>query len=159
MIRIFFVGLLKGLLVGGLCAYGLYAILPQVMAGWLGYVFAAVVGILVGLIAGKPIWAKGASIEASLKAFVGALLGGGILFGLRYLAVDIPEIMNVPSEAIGQHPFASLMSVATILALIYEVDNGVGSNPNSQPKRVATSLSSSVDSADETERAKRSAKR
>src|SRR5271165_4338682 len=97
----FLVGLLKGLLVGGATSYGLFVVFPSVMAGFLGYLFAALVGVLTGLIAGKPIWSKGASIEASLKAVFGAILGAGILFGLRYIPFDIPAIWEFPRADVG----------------------------------------------------------
>lgn len=126
MLKRLLLGLVIGLVVGGGIAYGLFQLLPGAMAGGLGYVFAAVTGILVGLVAGKPIWAKGALIEAGLKATIGAALACGLLFGLRFLHVDIPAIADIPHEEIGRHAITSLASIATLLAVFYEIDNSGG---------------------------------
>jgi hypothetical protein len=126
MLKRLVVGLVIGVLVGGLAGYGLFQILPTAMAGGFGYVFAAVVGVLVGLVAGKPIWAKGALIEAGLKAFIGALLGCAILFGLRFLGFSVPALAGIGEATIGRHPIGSLLSIATVLAVFYEIDNSGG---------------------------------
>jgi hypothetical protein len=116
-------GLAIGIVLGGGIAYGLFKVLPDAMSGGLGYVFAAVTGVLVGLVAGKPIWAKGALIEAGLKATIGAALACGILFGIRFLHLDIPAIADIPSAELGRHAITSLTSIATLLAVFYEIDN------------------------------------
>jgi hypothetical protein len=123
MLKRLVVGLILGLVIGGLIGYGLFQVLPTVMGGVLGYAFAAATGVIVGLVAGKPIWAKGGAIEAGLKAFVGALLACGMLFGLRFLSLKIPALAGFPEAEIGRHPLASLMAISTLLALFYEADN------------------------------------
>src|SRR5690242_8768720 len=88
MLKRLLLGLLIGLAIGGLIAgvaiegLGLLSFTGTGGAA-LAYVFAAVTGVLVGLVAGKPIWAKGGQIEAGLKAFFGALLGAGLMFAIR----------------------------------------------------------------------------
>ena len=57
-------GILKGLVLGGLVGFGLVKLGMAVPAAWLAYVAAAITGVLIGLIAGKPIWAPDARIEA-----------------------------------------------------------------------------------------------
>lgn len=126
MIKRLVLGLVIGLVLGGGVAFGLFKLLGDVMSGGLGYVFAAVTGILVGLVAGKPIWAKGAMIEAGLKATIGAALACGLLFGLRFLHVEVPAVADIPPGEIGRHAIASLASIATLLAIFYEVDNSGG---------------------------------
>ena len=116
-------GLVTGLVVGALLGFGLLQVFGAPMAGGLGYVFAAAVGVLVGLVAGKPIWAKGAAVEAGLKAFIGALAGCALLFGIRYLPVTVPALAMIPAATLGRHALASLMTVATVLAIFYELDN------------------------------------
>lgn len=103
MLKRLLVGIVLGVVIGGLLGFGLFQVLPGAMAGVLGYPFAAATGVLVGLVAGKPIWAKGAQIEAGLKAFVGALLSMGILFGLRFLGLTIPEVAGIPAAELGRH--------------------------------------------------------
>ena len=77
-------GLIKGLLVGGVVALVLVKGLGVVSFGAaLAYVAAVATGALTGLVAGKPVWARGARIEAGVKAFAGALLAAGAMFVLR----------------------------------------------------------------------------
>src|SRR5258708_26985803 len=108
MLKRLLIGLAVGILVGGLAGYGLFQVLPSAMAGGLGYVFAAVVGVLVGLVAGKPIWAKGAAVEAGLKAGIGALLACAILFGLRFLSFHVPALAGIPEATLGRHAVGAL---------------------------------------------------
>lgn len=127
------VGILKGLVVGGLIGFALLKLgAPLFVGGWafLAYVMAAVTGIVVGLIAGKPIWAKDAKIEAGMKAFVGALLGAGLMFGLRKLALPLADavphalgLMTKDSLALGEFPMTALAMVAAVLGGFYEADN------------------------------------
>src|SRR5271169_810661 len=98
MLRRLLVGLILGLIVGGLVAAGLVAGLHQTLFGAdtggsaFAYLAAAVTGVLTGLVAGKPIWASGAKIEAGLKAFFGALLGAGLMFALRHWGGALPPL-------------------------------------------------------------------
>ena len=119
-------GLLIGLLVGGVLGYALLQLMGDPMGGLLGYAFAATVGVLVGLLAGKPIWAKGAAVEAGLKAGIGALAACLLLLGLRYIPISIPALAMIPGARLGYHALGSLMAVATVLAIFYELDNTDG---------------------------------
>src|SRR6516225_980623 len=90
MVRRLFVGFIVGLFVGCAVAAGLVAGLRVHEFADLGtggvvlaYLSAALTGVLTGLVAGKPIWATNAKIEAGLKAFFGALLAAGLMFVLR----------------------------------------------------------------------------
>ena len=57
----------------------------------LAVIAAALTGVLVGLVAGKPIWAKDAKIEAGMKAFIGALLAAGLMYAVRrFLTMPVP---------------------------------------------------------------------
>ena len=100
MLKRLLFGLLFGLLVGGLLAaavikgVGMFAFTGSTGAVVLAYVFAAVTGVLVGLVAGKPIWASGGQIEAGLKAVVGGGAVGGALawsFARRGVSVTVVE--------------------------------------------------------------------
>src|SRR5262249_22959990 len=91
----------------------------------LAYIFAAATGVLVGLVAGKPIWARGGQIEAGLKAFFGALLGAGLMFALRNwltLTLDL-DFIHAGHGVIGSLAAASLPLIAMLLGGFYEIDN------------------------------------
>lgn len=130
MLKRLLLGLVIGLVIGGLVAgiaiEGL-GIMYFTGAGGaaLAYVFAVVTGVLVGLVAGKPIWAKGGQIEAGLKAFVGALLGAGMMFAIRtWLGVTLDlGAIHAGHDLVGNLPAASLPLIAMLLGGFYELDN------------------------------------
>lgn len=127
------VGILKGLVVGGLLGFALVKLgMGLFVGGWafLAYIAAAITGIFVGLIAGKPIWAKDAKIEAGMKAFVGALLGAGLMFGLRKLQVPLADavpaafgVMTKDPQTLGTFPVTGLALIAAVLGGFYDADN------------------------------------
>jgi hypothetical protein len=134
MLRRLLVGLVIGFIVGGLVAAGMVAGLHIVDFAFitggvaLAYVAAAVTGVLTGLVAGKPIWASGAKIEAGLKAFFGALIGVGLMFALRQwvrVSLDLGGIGAGGPDMIGNLPAVSLPLVAAVLGGVFELDNTV----------------------------------
>lgn len=133
MIKRLLYGLVFGLVVGGLLAAALVKGLGMVAfvgtgGAALAFVFAAVTGILVGLVAGKPIWASGGQIEAGLKALFGAFLATGLMFAMRrWLHVDLNlgSLGLGPAEAteLGSLPAVTLPVIAMLLGAFYEADN------------------------------------
>jgi hypothetical protein len=124
MLKRALVGLLKGVLIGAVlgltCVYGLGM---PVFAAWAAYLVAVVTGALTGLVAGKPIWAKGARIEAGLKSGVGALLAAGAMFAIRQW-LNVPVNLGALGHGlVGELPIASIPLVAATLALLFELDN------------------------------------
>lgn len=127
------IGILKGLVVGGLMGLGLVKLgLGLFVGGWafVAYIAAALSGVVVGLIAGKPIWAKDAKIEAGMKAFVGALLGAGLMFGLKKLQLPLADtvpaafgIMTKDPQTLATFPVTALALIASVLGGFYEADN------------------------------------
>src|SRR5215471_2010458 len=122
MLRRLLLGLVIGLLMGGLVAAGLVAGLGQTTfvgtsGAVLAYLAAALTGVLTGLVAGKPIWASGAKIEAGLKAFFGALLAAGLMFALRqWVKVEVPETAITPAgHYLGDLPATALPIIAALL--------------------------------------------
>jgi hypothetical protein len=133
MLKRLFVGLFLGAVVGAILA----AVLVQGLgvmsfdASTLGaagaYLAAAVVGVLTGLVAGKPIWSQDGKIEAGLKAFFGALIALGGMFVLRqwvHVNVDLTALKasSGPTD-LGQLPAVSLPIIAAILGGFFELDN------------------------------------
>lgn len=141
-------GLVKGLLIGALLGFGL----AKLGLGAPGLIIAlgaaALCGVLVGLVAGKPIWAKDAKIEAGMKAFVGAFLGAGLMFAARkWLTMEVTLPLQglvdaqASSGAIGMLAITSLAMITAVLGGFYEADNdpaeGQGQGGATTGKRVA----------------------
>lgn len=128
------IGLLKGLILGGLVGYGVAALGFAAPGAIIAYIGAAVVGMLVALVAGKPIWAKDARIEVGMKALAGAILGPGLMWLSRQfltmaLPLDpqlIPGVALEGSVALGTFAITSLAMVAAVLAGFYDADNQSG---------------------------------
>jgi hypothetical protein len=142
MLRRLLVGLVLGFIVGGLVAAGMVAGLKVPLfvgtaGAALAYLAAAATGVLTGLVAGKPIWATGAKIEAGLKAFFGALIGVGVMFALRQWAgawtLDLSAIGAGGPGAVGELPAASLPLLAAVLGAFFELDN-TGGGEEAEPK-------------------------
>jgi len=135
MLKRLIFGLLFGLFVGGVLAVavikglGMTAFATSGAGVALPYVFAAVTGVLVGLVAGKPIWASGGQIEAGLKAIVGAAIAAGAMWAMRRwlnFEVDLHTLAAatpaVPTAA-GDLPVVTLPLIAAVLGGFYEADN------------------------------------
>jgi hypothetical protein len=132
MLKRLLLGLVIGLVVGGLVAGVAIEVLGLMSFAGAGgaalaYVLAALTGVLVGLVAGTPIWARGGQIEAGLKAFFGALLGAGLMFAMRTwlgVSVDLTALHAASGpDVVGNLPAASLPLIAMVLGGFYELDN------------------------------------
>lgn len=134
MIGRLLVGILKGLVLGALVGFGLVKVGMAFPGAVVAYLAAAVTGVLIGLIAGKPIWAKDAKIEAGMKAVVGAILGAGLMFAARrWLAAPVPSGLltavhvDAPTDAavatMGYFGMTSLAAIAGLLGGFYDADN------------------------------------
>jgi hypothetical protein len=137
MVGRFLVGVVKGLIVGGLVGYGLSRLGYGAPDALIAYLAAAATGALVGLVAGKPIWAKGAAVEAAMKAVFGALLGAGLMFAARKwlvqpLPIDLGPALAAPNASLGEAEghgslggvaVTSLAAVAAVLAGLFDADN------------------------------------
>lgn len=146
MLKRLLFGLLFGLLVGGLLAaavikgVGMFAFTGSAGATILAYVFAAVTGVLVGLVAGKPIWASGGQIEAGLKAFVGAGIAAAAMWAMRHwlsLDLNLHSLGVGPAipTAAGLLPVVTLPVIAGVLGAFYEADN----TPSTEDEKSAKS--------------------
>jgi hypothetical protein len=139
MVRRLVVGLILGLIVGGVVAAGIVAGLGQLEflgtgGAVLAYLAAGLTGVLTGLVAGKPIWASGAKIEAGLKAVFGALIGAGLMFALRQWGGGFrPDLgfIHAGHGPVGDLPAASLPLLAAVLGAFFELDNTGGGEQES----------------------------
>ncbi len=128
-------GLVIGIVMGALAAAAVVkglGVVTFVDHSILAYAAALATGAFVGLVAGKPVWARGAWIEVGLKAFFGALLAAGGMFALRKwagMSVDLSAI-GAGAGQIRDLPAATLPMVATVLSIFYELDN---TDPPAEP--------------------------
>jgi hypothetical protein len=173
-------GLIFGLFVGGLLAAAVVKGLGELSFGPTGggaalaYVFAAVTGVLVGLVAGKPIWASGGQIEAGLKAVVGAGIAAAGMWAMRRwlnVELDLHGIGAGPlaPTAAGHLPAVTLPAIAGLLGAFYEADNtpepedkaekskGKAATPSKVKARVAEAAAEEAE--DELEPPKKAAKK
>jgi hypothetical protein len=144
------IGIVKGLLVGSLLGFGLVKLGLAMPGALLAYLAAAVTGVITGLVAGKPIWAKDAKIEAGTKAVVGALLGVGLMAAARnWLMIPLPISLGslAPEHAtLGGFAMTALGGIAAVLGGFYEADNdssgeeeqapALSGKKEGQPKRI-----------------------
>ncbi|HXX70370.1 MAG TPA: hypothetical protein VEK07_24530 [Polyangiaceae bacterium] len=145
MVRRLVVGLVLGLIVGALLAAGLVSLKWTTFSGGggalLAYASAVCTGVLTGLVAGKPIWASEARIEATLKAVFGALISAGLMYALRRWAgtwtMDLSAFGAGGPAAAGQLPAVSLPLIGAGLGALFELDNTGDKEPKRVPKKDA----------------------
>lgn len=138
MIKLF-IGILKGSVLGGLIGYGAYA--AQFQSEVLAWVTYAVIGALVGLVVGKPIWSvltdKNATSFASiLKAIVGAGIGVGLYaLARKFLGFEVP-LTFLEETARPFHAWPMLMGAAVggLWGGLIELDDAFDDPPPSQKK-------------------------
>lgn len=122
-------GIVLGALVGAaVAALAVKVLMITTLGALVAYPMAVLVGVLTGLVAGKPIWAKGARIEAGLKAVFGALLAAGLMYALRTwvgFEVDL-SAFGLGQGALGQLSAVVFPTIAVLLSLVFEVDNLFG---------------------------------
>lgn len=132
-----FIGIVKGLIVGSLLGFGLVKLGLGMPGAVIAYLAAALTGVVIGLVAGKPIWAKDAKIEAGTKAFVGALLGVGLMAAARnWLMLPLPFSLGplAPQDAtFGGFAMTALAGIAALLGGFYEADNDSTGEEESTP--------------------------
>lgn len=153
MLKRLLAALLEGAVPGAAVAYALSRLGVETAATM--YAAAALVGVLTGLIAGRPIWARAAKIEAGLKATAGAFIALVVLYALRKwlpnVRVDLGAF-GAGAGAIGSVPWASLPAIGVALALVLEIDDAFGADPPAPPRvRAATESSLASPAAPEPE--------
>lgn len=139
MIGRLILGFIKGALASAVFAAALvYGLKLTSWAAPLAFTMAVVAGIFTGLIAGKPIWQKGAKTEAILKAVVGAGLAAGAMYAARKW-LTMPFDLGPLSEGsvpLGEIPVATVSLICLTIAIFYELDNTGGGPDGREPKRL-----------------------
>jgi hypothetical protein len=126
MLRRLLLGLVEGLVLGTALAIASVRGLGLVEPG--GLVLAllgAIAGFAVGLVAGRPVWARDAETEALLKAAAGALGGFGLAFALRHwlkVPVDLDQY-SLGAGPAGELSAVALPAITTALGLVFELDD------------------------------------
>ena len=124
MLRRFVVGFVKGALVSALMALAWSRVFGGgEFVGASSYLVAILTGAVTGLLAGKPLWAKGALVEAAVKGVVGALVGGAGLYAMdKWIRVSL-ELGPLGSGLLGDVAVFALSSIALAIGVVFELDN------------------------------------
>ena len=144
MVKRLVVGLMLGLVTGLVLAValvqGLNVSFMTTGGGVLAFLAAAASGAIVGLVAGKPIWASEGKIESILKAVFGAVLALGGMWALRRfgtMPIDLTAF-KAGVGPVGLLPFTSLPILTGVLGAFFELDN----TPPTTEEKAATSAKS-----------------
>src|SRR5262245_25279557 len=120
------IGLIKGLVVGAGIGYGLLRldwVTPAV-----AYLACALVGALVGLVAGRAPWQADTIWTPALKMIVGGVVGVGLAALGLHFAPNIDVLVKPLQVGLDTVPFRSGPILAPIVGVIYgifvEVDDG-----------------------------------
>jgi hypothetical protein len=138
MLRRLLLGLVEGLVIGLALGVGAARGLGLSAPGGIALaMLGAGSGFLVGLVAGRPVWARDAKTEALLKAGVGAAGGAGLSLAARHW-LKVP--LDLSAFHLGAGPAGMLSStalplVATLLALFFELDDSKHEAKNELGKR------------------------
>jgi hypothetical protein len=121
------VGLLKGAVIGGAIGYGAFAI--GFNSGALAWITYGLVGLLVGLLVGRPLWSLIKDTSATTWAGVlKAAFGFGVGCGLYAL---IAKVWN-PALAIADMPWSQSTILGGAIGAVYgafvEIDDAIGSD-------------------------------
>jgi hypothetical protein len=136
------VGFLKGAVIGGAVGYGAYALAQATGFGnpWLTY---GVVGALVGLFVGRPLWSlirdqNATSVVAMLKAAFGFGVGCG-LYALLAKAWS-PSALLVGGEDVFSWPPVVGAAVGAVYGAFVELDDAMGDDAKSKKPSEAKQL-------------------
>ena len=132
------VGILKGAVIGGAVGYGAYALASATGFGspWLTY---GVIGALVGLIAGRPIWSLIRDKNAtSWVSILKAAFGFGVGCGLYAIVAKAwnPSALFVNGFDIFTWPVTVGGAIGAVYGGFVELDDAIGDDPSKAKKPV-----------------------
>lgn len=139
MIKKVALGLFEGALLGGLVFFALLR-LHAVWSPLIAYAAAALVGVLVGAVAGKPIWGREAKLEGLLKSLAGAFVAAVAMYGARKWLAGVHVNLDAfgwGAGPIGQVPAAALPIIGAGLGFVFEIDDALGGGSEPPRRRVA----------------------
>lgn len=160
MFKRLIVGVAEGFAVAAIVV----AALRAVSADWskVAVVYAATLalGLMTGLVAGRPVWRRGSKVEAAVKSVVGAFIAATTMFGIRKWLPHVKVDLGVYGQGpLGAVPTAALPLVASALALVFEIDDAFGPDPAPPPSKQSVSISEAPPSGDSVDRSSARAKR
>jgi len=144
-------GLLEGAVLGGVVFFALL----RLHAGWsavVAYAAAALVGALVGAVAGKPIWAREAKLEGLLKSLAGAFIAATAMYGARKWLTGVHVNLDAfggGAGPIGEIPAAALPLIGAGLGFVFQIDDAFGGDSEPPPRRVEPATPAPTSSEDE----------
>ncbi|MEO6950506.1 MAG: hypothetical protein ABI321_01730 [Polyangia bacterium] len=123
MLRVI-VGLIKGAVVGGGVAYALLRLGLGAPSTLFAYLACALVGALVGVVAGRAPWKAETIWTPVLKMVVGAGIGAGLAaLGLHFLPDRSFTVSSLGAVSLASAPMLSL-GVGIIYGMFVELDDG-----------------------------------
>ncbi len=125
------VGMLKGAVIGGAISYGAFA--AHFDFPWLTY---GLVGLLVGLVAGRPIWSlitdkNATSVVAMLRGAFGFGVGCGLYALINHFV--LPATLDV-GGGIDLYTWPVGLGIGALWGMFLELDDAVGSDPDKADK-------------------------
>jgi hypothetical protein len=130
-----FLGLIKGVIIGGGLGYGFMQLGALSKQGFMQYLLYAAIGALVGFIAGKPFWRHETIWTPIVKAIVGALICVGLYLLVKKPLGD-PKLTFVgPDVTTTSLPYLFGAAVGALYGMFVEVDDGGKSQPASGAKK------------------------
>jgi hypothetical protein len=132
------VGLLKGAAIGGAVGYGAFALANATgfASAWLTY---GVIGALVGLFVGKPLWAllkdkNTTNIIAILKAAFGFGVGCGLYAIVAKAWAPDPELLVVSDYPLLYWPPTLGAAIGGVYGAFVELDDSIGDDGTAKKK-------------------------
>jgi hypothetical protein len=119
-------GVVEGVVVSVLVSALIHFLAPASEAVF-AYGGALATGVLTGLVAGKPVWARLTLAEAAVKVVAGSFLATASLYGVRkWLPGVTVDLGPFGAGPLGSVPLASLSVIAIAVALVFEIDDRFG---------------------------------
>ncbi len=117
-------GLIKGIIIGGGLGFGFTQLGSVAQHRFMQYVLYAVIGALVGFIAGKPFWRHDTIWTPVIKALFGAAVSVG-LYVLVVRVLGDPKLAFIgPGVTASTYPYLLGGAIGGLWGIFVEVDDG-----------------------------------
>lgn len=144
-------GILKGAIVGGLLGGGLWYLetggnveATEAPLAWLRWPLYGVVGLLTGLVAGRPPWAKG---HAWVSSILKGVFGFGVCVGLYFLANYLLGGWSLFGRIASTWYFGFGAALGAIYAMFIEVDDSIGKHDEGGGSKKPSKKAAATDDA------------